>query len=505
MLGTLSFRAASVAASLGVAPPPDPDRSDELADDDLDLEDDSIDLPPPDGGHDEDGDGPAGGDDDLGLDVADERDSLDDAVAGDLDVGEHVAFDETDAPADEPGDEIDVGALDEGLVTAFEGDRAVDEGEGVDDDLDDDLEAGRPGDLDDGGLEGLAVEEDLVDEGQLPVLDADDDGEVGDDEELIAALADADAAKRLPAWSEAPFRAREGSGAEVPCAALCVAGGRLIAVGDAVLVVDDGAHAARRLATSPGGVSVAHAAGAIVVATARGQLVAIDEAGAAAPVAGFRPRKERVELAATPGRLWVRAGEALYRVESIRGDEGAPAPARAHGVIAIAAHGGVLVALTNGDQGPALERLRGDDEGWRVRPLAGEPRHAPLAGALLAAGGSTRAVAIAVGDATYLTRDEGATWQALSFGRAVGLAFAGDEADAPLLALVEGAAGGEAFVVLVPADDEPTLVARVPAAPEGAARADARGGAAIAWDASREVAWVATRAGLVAVGPERRH
>ena len=107
-----------------------------------------------------------------------------------------------------------------------------------------------------------------------------------------------------------------------------------------------------------------------------------------------------------------------------------------------------------------------------------------------------RCLALCDGGRTLVSRDGGATFTAPELGPTLAVAFAGDEADAPLLAVC--AAGGDAFLV----------EAREPSAAhlaelQGVIGPDAA--VAIGWDATREVAWIACRAGLLALGSARRH
>src|SRR5262249_43304761 len=138
-----------------------------------------------------------------------------------------------------------------------------------------------------------------------------------------------------------------------------------------LLLVEEGARAARRLPFGEGVVAVALAEDALLAATSRGQLLAGREDGAEATSLGtFRPGPGAVpvQLAATPGRFWIRAGTSLSCVTL---PAQSPSPVRERGVLAIAASGSALCAVTLGSAGPAIERLRGDDEGGMEAPLSG--------------------------------------------------------------------------------------------------------------------------------------
>ena len=217
---------------------------------------------------------------------------------------------------------------------------------------------------------------------------------------------------------------------------------------------------------------------------------------------GLRPGESTgsIELAATPGRFWIRAGGALLCATS---PDRPPAVVRARGVLAIAASSGVLSAVVLGPEGPSVERFRGDDEGWMEARLSGASARIATPGPVaetdaarplrLATTAGGRAVAISDGERVALSRDGGASFQVEELGTTPAIAFAGDGGDAPLLALVVAEA---THLVEVPAGGGPARVAEVPGSEGGSA-------AALAWDAAREVVWIASAAGLVAVGRAR--
>jgi hypothetical protein len=486
-----------------------------------DLEDEELDLPPPDADADEGDEGEAEGDLD---DVLDEG-GLDDAEAADLDVGGDEL--ETDDDEGEDGDgEIDVGAIDEGIVVD-EAAADASETEGAADD--DGLALDDTGSEDDGGAEGTNEDPgDEVDESALPELD-DDDGAEGDDALAETLLAETEAT--IP-WASARWAVLEGAGAALPCRAVAAAAGRVAAAGEVLLAIEEGARAARRLSFGEGSIAVALGDDALLAATARGQLLYARDGGADAtaigswragvePSLGLRPIEggSAVELAATPGRFWIRAGAALLCSTS----PAQPlAAVRERGVLAITASAGVLVALTSGAAGTAIERFRGDDEGWAETPLAGEPLHiagrdrsalarwsrdrAGAAGALcLAAAAGGRAVALGDQQRVAVSRDGGAAFTTLDLGAAPAIAFAGDDADAPLLVLTAPPGSATAILVEIDASGSALRIGEI-AAPEREAGAGSPWAtAALAWDAAREIVWIASGAGLVALGRPRRH
>ena len=241
-------------------------------------------------------------------------------------------------------------------------------------------------------------------------------------------------------------------------------------------------------------------------ATARGQLLfGSHERGARGDdprvVAPGRGLAARRDLCATPGRFWIRAGTAL----SCATLPGAPAAVRDRGVLAIAASGGTLVAVTLGPAGARIERFRGDDEGAMEAPLRGaastlvaERREA--GSILFAAAAGGRCLALGDDDRVLVSRDGGATFAPVEPGRAAALAFAGEDASAALLVLT----------VPAPSGAPPAFLVEVGAAGEAARIGESLPGvgelpAALAWDASRDVIWVASGAGLAALGTPRRH
>lgn len=472
-----------------------------------DLEDD-LDLPPAD---DDEGD-PVADEDDDELDALDEE-GLDDEDAADLDVGgDDLELDET--AGEDAEDEVDVGPLDEGIdIDEEDGDDAEGTSDG-DAAIDDDDTS-----EDDGGAEGTSEDPgDEIDEGALPDLD-DDDGAEGDGDALAdELLAESEGgASRAAGWVLI-----EGAGAPLPCVAVATAAGRVAAAGEVLLVVDDGARAARRLALGEGWVAVALGDDALLAATVRGQLLLARGSGEDASALGsWRAGAETslglwpvesgspaVELTATPGRFWIRAGAALLSVAS----PAQPlAAVRERGVLAITASAGVLVAITLGDGGPSIARFRNDDEGWHEAPLTGDARRVverARAEVRVTAAAAGRAVALTDRRAVAISRDGGVTWLSLEID-ASAITFAGDGPDAPLLAVVP------------PPDGDTTVGARLcEITAEGAIHVAELGGraddggkpreaawerAALAWDGSREMVWITCGAGLLALGKPQRH
>jgi hypothetical protein len=471
-------------------PAPTRERNED-ADDDLD---DDLDLPLPGAGEDEE---PVGGDDhDDDADAIDELDDdgaspLDDAEATDLDAGDDE-IDETD-DEDEGEGEVDVGPLDDEVDIGEEnelGDESASNATNDEDGLDLEEHAAD----DDGGAEGTSeAPEDAVDESALPELAADDDAD--DSDEDLAEVLLADAQLEPVPWDATRWTQLEGAGAAVPCAALAIAAGRVAAAGEVLLLVREGERAARQPAFGAGVVAVAAADDLLFTATARGQIAVSQGAwDEATSLGALRAGHGLVELAATPGRGWVRCEGALH---AIAPPYAALSPVRERGVLAMSASGGAVLVLTAGAPTPGIERRRGDDEGPRETPLRGAARRlvegVEKQGTItLTAAAGGRLLAFTDGARIAVSRDAGATFSVGAFGVVLALAFAGDDDGAALLILTEGGA-----VVQSPAHGEATRVAAI----EGLGGAPA----ALGWDATRECAWIACRAGLLAFGRAPRH
>ncbi|WP_437285602.1 hypothetical protein [Sorangium sp. So ce406] len=545
------------------APQPKTDVDDEELERERDENDDKlIDLPPL--GHDEEEERDEGFEELLQT-LDDAEGGLDDVNASDLEVGVELAEDEAGAGEDEAAEEgVDVGALHEGIADADAGSWLSDEATGHEDDDNDDLDEHGGAHGDDGGAEGTGEDpSDDVDEGELPALDADQDGAY-EGEDLLAELPDL-ADDQAPVWDALPWAVVEGAGAAVPCSTLAVAGGHVVAGGagpepgasepaarsggrarradrtggdrGTVLVVDAGALAARRAGVDASASSIALSEAALLIATRRGNLLLSDDRGkTASPLGAWGSGGAPVTLAMTPGRLWVLSGKTLWSpaagavvVPPETGSavtpgsarrEAAPAPSRGalslslgpalrDGVLRMSASEGVIVALTSTAAGPQLERLRGDDEGSPAVTLSGAARRAAEAddGRLAAASGG-RSVALSGAGLLCVSRDGGETFRVIEgLPLVVALAFAGDHRGSPLLALVAREGEPRAQLVHVPSNGAPTLIAEIEATPHGAAEDDAAGipRAAIAWDASREVVWIACSAGLIALTRQRKH
>ena len=123
-------------------------------------------------------------------------------------------------------------------------------------------------------------------------------------------------------------------------------------------------------------------------------------------------------------------------------------------------------------------------------------------------------IALDDGSMILLSRDGGASFGTVELGvPLLGLAFAGDERDSSLLALVGSESGhsdrdrAPAYLVELPNVGEPARVAQVPrtGANRGSDGERFRSRSPITWDPSREVLWVAGDVGLIALGRPRKH
>ena len=462
---------------------------------DVELEiDEDLDLPTT---GNVDDDEPSGsldeGDDADAIDDSDDggESPLDDAEASDLDAGE----DEIDETDDDDGDEsdVDVGPLDDEVDIGEEselGDEAAGDAAGDDDGIDLEERAA----ADDGGIEGTnEAPEDAVDESALPELDADEDADEGDED--LAEVLLADAQTEPPPWDATRWTPLEGAGASAPCSALAIAAGRVAAAGEVVLLVGAGELTARTASFGAGVVAVAASDDLLFTATARGHLAMSQGAWTEAISLGNRSAGPGpIELVATPGRGFIHRDGALHRVTP---PDLSLAPVRERGVIAAAASAGAVLLLATSATGLVIERLRGDDEGRHAAPLRGAARRLAEAAAtqgtvMLVAAAGGRTIAFTDGARIAISRDDSASFAIAAFGPILALAFAGDDDDAALLILTEGGT-----VVQLPVRGEATRVAAI----EGVGGAPA----AIAWDPARECAWVACRAGLIAIGRAPRH
>jgi len=462
--------------------------------------DEELDLPPLDGALDDDDLPPAAHDDDEVIEEGDPS-GADDRAALDLD--SDVALDVTDeAPVD--GDEaardaIDTGAAEDAI--AFDDDeRGSDESGPAGEEEED-----SPFDASMNGEEGAGTGDDLssfVDEGALPPLDADgDEGEGLEPSEPHTPELTVLAVERNR-WTIA-----SGMGAQVPCWLVAASPAHVVAAGPTVVIAKDGARVSKAAGPEIDVVALATAEDAIFAVARKGTLFASVDGGDtwATGSVPWTAVRGALAIAATPGRLWVCEGGALWSVRwSRKSRPEPPIQARKEGVRAMTAAGSTLVILAEKGAELAIEKLRGDDEAPEMHVVPAGVSEALGEGPVtLAATSDGRSIGMLAGGAVHVSRDGGASFRRckLGGGQVIALAFAGDGESARLLLLsAPEDRGRSADLVLFEAgESRSSRIADLPGA--GAAS----GRAALVWDATREVLWVASSSGLVAYEPAARH
>ena len=464
-----------------------PGREEAVVDRGLDDLLDDEELPP----FDRDGDGPSvdGGDDDALDAFEDSRGGVrgDASNAGDLAIGD-LPFVDDDRGAragdlngmavDDDRDD-DLSHLESGALGDL----------GIDVDVDDlSIEEGPRSSADDGGIEGTSEDIDgEIDEQNLPELDADEDGSFDLDDLMRELRAEGLGHES----SSASWIAQEALA--VPGSFRCVAveGGRVVAGGTVLVVLEPGSDSPRRHPLQREATSVLPgAAGAIVGSVNGAAFVAPGET-----LSLFESELPVHALASSGGRTWALAGDTLWQIQS----PPASASLVRRGVSAVAALPEAMVVITADGH---LARFRGDDGAWAETPLAVAAksivaRCAPR----IALGAAGRALAITGAGEVFASRDGGVSGGVIEIDDLAAATFgAGPE---PLLyvavwlpeALVihsidsRGRASVEGRVALSEAAPQPTSSPDV----------------ALAWDETRERLFVAMPSGLVAIGPRRTH
>jgi hypothetical protein len=473
----------------------DPPKQDE--DEDIDLPDFIV------GDDDEADDGGDKFDEELPELRHDGGDPLDDSTASDLDIGVHIADDDRRELAADANDElVDIGAIDDEFARLDDAESALGEERENEGFVEDDEFASFDDDKgdDDGGSEGTGEDAaNDVDENALPELDESENDQA--DESLADELLEEATRARLPAWAASRFVQLEGAGASVPCGVVTVAGGLVWAAGDVLLTVDEGAHAARHGSLEAPVSALAAMDGLAVLATSRGGLlVSRDGFATSSQVTGFRSTKGPVGLACTPDRVWLLHEGALW---SMAAGDAALARVRESGLRAMWAASGTLVTISSENEGVFVEKLRGDDEPRQPTALPSEVAkfvlevHRPI---VVATAGGKR-LALGSQDGLYLSNDGGASFFRVEVPGIAAACFAGDDLGADLLVMVAAPGEASAHLIRVTDDGEAARLAEVRGTQENGAFGDV----SIAWDASRELVWIASRHGLAAWGPARRH
>ncbi len=403
--------------------------------------------------------------DDEQLDLREDG-GTDDANAADLDIGD-FAGEEPTAPPSERALALEDDDAEPTLFEDIGGEAAEEAGEGPElamDAFDDAL----PASPDDGGAEGMTDgTEGDVDESALPELDADAEGEV-DLEDMLRQLG-------FGGGGAEPWEPQPDLSFDRPLAAVATHDGSVAAVGHALVVIGNGDVASRARPLSEPAVACAWLGPRTVVATERGIhfVAAATREELVVPIHGAR------YVAVAAGRVWALAASSLFHIDE---RAGSATPLR-DDVRSIAAAAGTLYVLTAGEA--RLLALRGQDGDFAELSVPADVLEHLDRGAdlLVSAAGLVAAI-----DATtiFVARSK------LELVRLEGGAcatFCGERADAPLLVASESGA-----LTLYDQTGNATEVGSVPWTPR-----------AIAWDATRDIAFVAGDGGLVALGPRVRH
>ncbi len=417
---------------------------------------------------DEDPLGPTG---DLELDLDDDaEDDLGDEAALTLDVGAFdVQGEETRAAiADEPFHEdveIDTPDFDDhGAETAD--DSSEDDGALA-------LDEGLPDSHDDGGAEGLGDgSESLIDEGALPAMD---EGVAGDFE--LADLLD-----ELGFGKTAEWEPCEALGSPLSVLAVDAADGLVVAVGMGTALLEPGSETPRIRMD----LGAAHAC-----AVAHGHAYAangssIVRLGATEPPAVLCELFGVERIAVAAGKLFALAEGNVVHVDPATGKVSIVR----HEVTSIAAAHATLFISTKPGQ---IERLRGQDGDFEAMPLDARAEELVRSGGTILAA-SSRALLL-TGDNTVLCA---------SARTAARVDLSGVLSACPL--------GVDSFLVVTGSQHELALYVVGEAGQESCVAEWRRGAdwpeisrAGVAWDSSRETAFVACAKGLLALRPRVRH
>lgn len=438
------------------------------------------------------------GDDLLGgeFDGESGEDPFDDEAAANLETGIELAGDEAYGAPDEGAErEVDVGALDEGLMFGDAPEGVLGGEDEADEGIDADLAEGITADEEaqewtDAGEEGTDDSGDeAVDEDALPELDADEEGEFESDDLEREMLFASDSS--VPAWApedELWTLMREGCDAlPFACTALSYGEGRLV-----------------------------FAAGGRI-----GEWAC--EGGEWRWLEGWTAGMDVVGVAATSAGVWAVRGEALWWLPR-SGHPGDEAREIRRGVVNAAVSEGILFGLERTPEGAWLVEI--DLQGVQSRhALAGDALRAMERGHVFCVAAQGRCVALAGGSVCLLSRDFGKSFRVYSLPSVLALGFSGDAVDSPLLALVAHPFENKAVLVSVDAQEKPVCVAELfgpapetrahaadededdkweddeSAEPEEGGEASAWTEAGLAWDAGRGRVWIAGPAGFYELAP----
>ena len=406
------------------------------------------------------------GDDELDIDV-DESSDLSDEEADKLDIGGIDVHDDAEGSAADADAPLDGSVFDEGGAPTFADEGVADDEAGPMDEVGDGLrDDALPMTADDGGAEGLSDgSETILDEGLLPAMDAGVEG----DFELNDLLSEMGLGGD-DAWEVAP-----AFGSDVSLAAVSANDGVVVGAGAAAVVISAGEQTSRVRPLEQAASHCVTSGGRVFLATGRGveMLGPGDSRRLLAPVTNVSA------IAIAAEQLFVLADGALVRVDIATG--------KSHrlksGVTSIGASDGTLFAANAESQ---LERLRGHDGDFeRCTADAMGP------GPLRILGCAPKALLLADGEKAFRVDDR---FQARTLeveGAVAGAPFSTEEL------LVLSTEPGAFAVSLVDKLGEVRRIARVAHTGEPPV--------ALAWDASRELIFVAGPAGLLALQRRLSH
>ena len=414
--------------------------------------------------------GPSEEEDDLDLDIDDSKD-LDDDNADRLDIGAVDVDEEADPnrssaldelPFDEGGDAPPVFADDEGHVGDETG--PLDGHDNFGDNM-------LPATQDDGGAEGLSDgSESFLDEANLPAIDADAEG----DFELTDLLAE------MGFGSDEAWEIVQGFASDLSLTDVSAHGGLVVAAGTAAIVLGRGEQALRVRQLDEAATACVASEDRVYLGTRRGiELLSVGEGGSV-----LCERANISELVVAALQLFALADGSLLRVDLA---SGATHVLRTDVSSIGAAQGTLFITTTSG----TLERLRGHDGDFEPIKLDSATRSAVEQGATIAA--CTSKALLLIGEGGVVRVSEAGRARVLDVESVVAAAACGAEEF-----LLLSADSATFSVSTVAKTGDVNHVARVTTS-----QADAP--TAIAWDQTRELAFVAGPGGLFALRPRLEH
>jgi hypothetical protein len=415
--------------------------------------------------------GPRGHEEHDDLYVRDEHGGTDDAAAGDLDIGELVS----EVAPTSTSDTQDGFLHDDGEPSLFDEAHASlledhhDEPDAGHEELHDLL----PSSPDDGGAEGmLDGTEGDVREDDLPELDADAEGEL-ELEEMLKQLGFA--SDGVEPWEVAP-----AFGFDRPLVAVVSREGSIAAAGEALVVIGKGEIAPRARPLPDPAVACAWLGPRVLFATSRGIQLAEGSGAnlAAIPLAGV------TALAVAAGRAWALAGVSLHAID----ERTSTAEVARTDVAQIASTSSTLYAVSRSGADARLLSLRAQDRDWDELAVTRDLLEHLARGATLVASAAGAVAAIDTA-ATLLWRPGSGRSTSIPLEDVAAATFCGDGPHAPLLLATESGA--------LTVFEEKRGLAEVGALPFTPR--------ALAWDATRDLAYAVGPGGLVALGPRVTH